>query len=122
MSYFASRIANLGLIVYEPVHLDDPFGKTMVSNLAARGIQMPGLDRYRRSEDQIARLRDAGFATATCLTVDDIWEKWVGEEEKERIHGLERLDEVEEWKLLAGHYIVVWGYKGTGLGIMTNVE
>jgi [phosphatase 2A protein]-leucine-carboxy methyltransferase len=121
VTYFTSRISNLSLIIYEPVHLDDAFGKTMVSNLAVRGIRMPGLDHCRNSDDQISRLRDAGFETAKCLTVDEIWEQWVEEGEKERIRGLERLDEVEEWKLLAGHYIVVWGYKGPGLGTMSDI-
>lgn len=111
LNYFTSRIASVGTILYEPVHLDDAFGNTMVTNLAARSIHMPGMGRYRNPRDQIQRLRAAGFSTAECKTVEAIWESWIGAEEKERVDQLEGLDEVEEWKLLAGHYIVAWGSK-----------
>ncbi|KAM7200030.1 putative leucine carboxyl methyltransferase [Naviculisporaceae sp. PSN 640] len=115
INYFTSQISsNLGIILYEPIKPDDPFGQMMVSNLAARGIAMPTLDIYRQPADQEARLREAGFEQIRQMTVDDIWEKWIEEEEKERVDGLEGLDEVEEWKLLAGHYIVAWGWKGDG--------
>lgn len=119
LRYFASRIAAaVATVVYEPVHLDDAFGKTMVSNLAARGIHMPGMDRYRNAKDQIQRLLDGGFGAAECKSVEAIWEAWVDAAEKERVDQLEGLDEVEEWKLLAGHYVVVWGVKGEGLESM----
>jgi [phosphatase 2A protein]-leucine-carboxy methyltransferase len=46
--------------------------------------------------------------------VHQIWEsdQWTSESERERIEKLEWLDEVEEWKLLASHYCVAWGWKG----------
>lgn len=122
LRYFTSRIAAVATIVYEPVHLDDAFGKTMVSNLAARDINMPGMDRYRNAQDQIQRLRDAGFGAAHCKSVEAIWESWVPAAEKERVDQLEGLDEVEEWKLLAGHYIVAWGTKGEGLGTLLQLS
>ncbi|KAM3534541.1 hypothetical protein MY4038_002229 [Beauveria bassiana] len=118
LRYFTSRIANAATIIYEPVHLDDAFGKTMVANLAARHIHMPGMDRYRNAQDQIQRLRDAGFRNAECKSVESIWETWIDASEKERVDQLEGLDEVEEWKLLAGHYIVAWGTRGEGLGAL----
>ncbi|OAA61493.1 Leucine carboxyl methyltransferase superfamily [Cordyceps fumosorosea ARSEF 2679] len=122
LRYFTSRIAaGVAVVLYEPVHLDDAFGKTMVSNLAARSIQMPGMDRYRNASDQIQRLREAGFgAAAECKSVESIWESWIDTAEKERVDQLEGLDEVEEWKLLAGHYIVAWGVKGQGLGTLAS--
>ncbi len=118
LRYFTSRIASVAIIIYEPVHLDDAFGKTMVSNLAARNIHMPGMDRYRNSTDQIQRLHDAGFGAAECKSVESIWTLWIDASEKERVDQLEGLDEVEEWKLLAGHYVVAWGGKGEGLGTL----
>ena len=116
LNFFTSQIPSIATVIYEPIKPDDAFGEMMVSNLAARGIRMPTLDIYRESEDQEQRLRSAGFDVVKHLTVDAIWEKWVASEEKERVDRLEGLDEVEEWKLLAGHYIVVWGSKGEGFG------
>ncbi|EGX91202.1 Leucine carboxyl methyltransferase superfamily [Cordyceps militaris CM01] len=122
LRYFTSRIANVAAIIYEPVHLDDVFGKTMVSNLAARHIHMPSMDRFRNAGDQVRRLRDAGFRAAECQSIESIWESWIDAAEKERVDQLEGLDEVEEWKLLAGHYVVVWGVQGEGLGTLLPAE
>ncbi|KAK1755936.1 putative leucine carboxyl methyltransferase [Echria macrotheca] len=114
LSHFTTLIpaAGLGIILYEPIKPQDPFGRMMVSNLAARQIRMPTLEVYKQPEDQAARLRDAGFEFVETLTVDAAWERWVDAEEKERVDALEGLDEVEEWVLLAGHYIVAWAWKG----------
>ncbi|KAK4157261.1 S-adenosyl-L-methionine-dependent methyltransferase [Chaetomidium leptoderma] len=107
----SSSSSLLSLVLYEPILPHDSFGKTMVSNLAARGIAMPTLDVYPTAADQERRLREAGFVRSE--SVDGIWEGWVSEAEKERVDGLEGgLDEVEEWRLLAGHYIVAWGWRG----------
>lgn len=114
IKWFTDKIPDIGIVLYEPTKPEDPFGKMMVSNLAARRIRMPTLEVYKEPQDQETRLRDAGFEQVRQLSVDHIWETWVSEVEKERVDGLEGLDEVEEWKLLAGHYIVAWGWRGTG--------
>ncbi|PON29502.1 leucine carboxyl methyltransferase 1 [Trichoderma gamsii] len=114
LEYFTSRIPNAAVVIYEPVHLGDPFSDTMVSNLAARNIHMPNLERRRNEADEAARLKRIGFETTRQLTIDRIWSKWVNAEEKERVDRLEGLDEVEEWQLLAGHYMVIWSFRGDG--------
>ncbi|RWA05825.1 hypothetical protein EKO27_g9284 [Xylaria grammica] len=115
IKYFTDRISRLSFVVYEPVHPDDAFGKQMVSNLATRRIRMPTLEEYTDTGKQEARLRDAGFDSVHSLTIERIWEDWISPEEKERVHDLEGLDEVEEWNLLADHYSVSWGWRGIGL-------
>lgn len=114
IAYFTDWIPDLGLVLYEPVKPDDPFGRQMVSNLAARRIRMPTLEDHKEPKDQEERLRQAGFDAVAQKTVDKLWERWVSLEEKERLDGLEGLDEVEEWQLLAAHYIVAWGWRGDG--------
>ncbi|KAK3353459.1 S-adenosyl-L-methionine-dependent methyltransferase [Lasiosphaeria hispida] len=117
VAYFTLRLPRLGLVLYEPVKPDDPFGRMMVSNLAARRIEMPTLDVFPLPVDQERRLQQAGFDAARHMTIDKVWEKWVTPDEKERVDGLEGLDEVEEWLLLAGHYIVAWGWRGDGFDL-----
>lgn len=115
VKYFTDRIANpVGLVVYEPVRPFDAFGKTMVSNLASRGIHMQTLKRYSSLDAQRQRLRLAGFEEQGARDVHQIWasDAWISEAERERVERLEWLDEVEEWKLLASHYCVAWGWKG----------
>jgi [phosphatase 2A protein]-leucine-carboxy methyltransferase len=106
----------LGLIIYEPIRPDDAFGRTMVANLATRGIQLQTLHEYASLEAQRRRLREHGLDSGQAAAdIDFIWERWVNEAEKERVAGLEMLDEVEEWQLLARHYCVAWGWRsGTG--------
>ena len=113
LSHFTSLLPLLGIIIYEPVHPGDAFGKTMVANLAARGIEMPTLEVYPTPADQETRLRGAGFDEVRSRTVDQIWEGWTTPAERERVDALEGgLDEIEEWRLLAGHYVVAWGWRG----------
>ncbi|KAI0423774.1 leucine carboxyl methyltransferase [Xylaria sp. FL1042] len=115
IQYFTDRISRLSFIIYEPIHPNDPFGKQMVSNLAARRIRMPTLEEYTTTDKQETRLRDAGFNSCHSLTIVRIWEDWISMEEKERVDSLEGLDEVEEWTLLADHYSVSWGWRGVNL-------
>jgi [phosphatase 2A protein]-leucine-carboxy methyltransferase len=118
--HFTDRIPSIAIILYEPIKPDDPFGKQMVSNLAARRIRMPTLDVYKSEEQQEARLKEAGFDQVKKKPVEDIWKRWISEDEKERVDRLEGLDEVEEWNLLAGHYIVAWGWRGDGFAGWEN--
>ncbi|KAJ5052240.1 uncharacterized protein L3040_001997 [Drepanopeziza brunnea f. sp. 'multigermtubi'] len=46
-------------------------------------------------------------------TIENIWQNWVPSTEKQRVDALEGLDEVEEWQMLARHYCVAWGWRGS---------
>ncbi|KAF8468792.1 S-adenosyl-L-methionine-dependent methyltransferase [Kalaharituber pfeilii] len=101
----------LAIVLYEPIGSDDAFGKVMIQNLATRGIVLQTLKKYSTLSKQRERLRVLGFKGGQASgDVDWIWETWVSQNEKERLARLEMLDEVEEWKLLAKHYCVVWGW------------
>ncbi|CAI4210709.1 unnamed protein product [Parascedosporium putredinis] len=88
------------------VRPDDAFGKMMVSNLAARRIRMPTLERYREPGDQLKRLKDAGFSTVKILTVHDIFESWIPREEKARLDALEGQIVLGLSEHFAGHVVV----------------
>ena len=109
-----STAPSVGVVLYEPIHPNDSFGRTMVSNLAARGIEMPTLAACPDGRSQDARLRrQVGLHDkADHRTIEQIWDTWVPEAEKTRVNAMEGLDEEEEWKLLASHYVVAWGYRG----------
>ncbi|KAK5712097.1 carboxy methyl transferase for protein phosphatase 2A [Elasticomyces elasticus] len=116
LQYFTMNLAGpLALVLYEPVRPFDAFGKTMVTNLASRGIHLQTLKRYSSLDAQRQRLRLAGFSDGQGASdVHQLYEDdgWVSQNERERIEKLEWLDEVEEWKLLASHYCVAWGWRG----------
>ena len=110
--HFFPASTPLGLIIYEPIKPDDAFGKVMVSNLATRGIVLQTIRKYGSLEAQEARMKAYGFEACGAADVNTLWEVGVEEKEKERVAGLEMVDEVEEWELLAGHYCVCWGWRG----------
>jgi len=120
LQYFTMHVTGpLALALYEPIRPFDAFGKTMVSNLASRAIHMHTLKRYSSLEAQRQRLRLAGLVDGQCAR--DVFqmyqhEDWVSGAERERVERLEWLDEVEEWKLLASHYCVAWGWRGEIFG------
>lgn len=102
----------LALVLYEPIRPNDSFGRMMISNLASRGIVLQTLHRFSTLSRQRQRLKDCGFtAVQKAADIDFIWENWISEDEKERVAGLEMMDELEEWHLLAQHYCVVWGWR-----------
>lgn len=105
----------LALVLYEPIRPDDAFGRTMVANLATRGIQLQTLHKYASLGAQRHRLHEQGFdGGQAAADIDFLWERWVAEEEKERVAALEMLDEMEEWRLLAQHYCIAWGWRDGG--------
>jgi [phosphatase 2A protein]-leucine-carboxy methyltransferase len=109
----------VGVIVYEPIRPHDAFGRTMVSNLTARGIHLQTLTAHDSLAAQKERMRKHGFGGteesnamgAQAADIDFIWNAWIEAKEKERVENLEWMDEVEEWRLLARHYCVAWGWR-----------
>ncbi|KAJ3184067.1 Leucine carboxyl methyltransferase 1 [Gaertneriomyces sp. JEL0708] len=102
-------------LVYEQILPDDAFGRTMVQNLRARNIELPGLHAYPTMEAHEQRYKGAGWNTAGAIDLNDYWETCLEEAEKLRISKLEIFDELEEWKLLSAHYCISWGTKGQEL-------
>lgn len=104
----------IGMILYEPIHPNDAFGKVMVANLADRGIVMQTLRKYGSLDAQAARTKAYGFDDSGGSDVNELWQQGVDEQEKARVARLEMVDEIEEWELLAGHYCVVWAWRDGG--------
>lgn len=116
VKHFTDKIQDLSLVLYEPILPHDAFGQQMVSNLATRRLRMPTVQTYTDMPQQQRRLKDAGFEQARSMTIGEVWKQWTPPDEKIRVDGLEGLDEVEEWDLLASHYMLAWGWRGSGFG------
>ncbi|KAK4937209.1 carboxy methyl transferase for protein phosphatase 2A [Elasticomyces elasticus] len=110
----------LAIVIYEPIRPHDSFGRTMVSNLLSRGIHLQTLEKYAGLDEQIQRLEMHGFKARSdgttggseAVDIEFIWREWIPTEEKERVEGLEWMDEVEEFVLFAKHYCISWGWRG----------
>jgi [phosphatase 2A protein]-leucine-carboxy methyltransferase len=123
LQHFANRFPTatpLAIVIYEPIRPHDPFGRTMISNLASRGLQLQTLEKYHDLSQQRERLRRYDFGAdnlepcrgAAAADIDFIWSRWISAEEKERVESLEWMDEVEEFVLLAKHYCISLGWRG----------
>lgn len=105
-----SPSASVGLIVYEPVRPNDAFGQTMIQNLAARGVRLQTLEAFPTLQSQRGRLKKYGFLGMHWASdMEWIWRTWIPAAEKQRIHRLEFMDEMEEWQMFLTHYCVAWG-------------
>ncbi|KAF2274847.1 leucine carboxyl methyltransferase [Westerdykella ornata] len=111
----------VSLVLYEPILPNDAFGRVMTSNLSSRNIYLPTLSAYPELGDQRARLKQYGLADGAKAADNEwIWREWIPEEEKERVAGLEFLDEMEELDLLLKHYCVAWGWRDDGQGVFSE--
>lgn len=109
------------LVLYEPILPYDAFGRTMISNLLTRDIVLPTLLAFPELRDQRQRLKSYGFVDGVrAADTKYIWREWVSEDEKERVAGLEMLDEHEELDLLLSHYCVAWGWRDGGEGVFSR--
>ncbi|KAE9975126.1 hypothetical protein Vi05172_g12643 [Venturia inaequalis] len=107
----------LSLVLYEPIHPHDSFGQVMVSNLAQRGIVLQTLHKYHSLAAQRTRLVDATFVDGQKgADVEWLFQRWLDQDEKDRVGKCEMLDEMEEWVLLGRHYAVCWGWRGDVFG------
>lgn len=113
-----------GVILYEPIGGHDAFGRMMIRNLAVessfknytnytktRGINLKTLSAYPTLQSQTLRLKDCGFESSQdAIDINFAHDQWISRDELQRITRLELLDEMEEWRLIASHYCVAWGW------------
>ncbi|BFZ56835.1 carboxy methyl transferase for protein phosphatase 2A [Savitreella phatthalungensis] len=116
VGWVSSLKGRSAMAIYEPIQGGDAFGQMMVRNLASRGLELKTLTAYPDCPAQVERLlRIGGYGDsggAKAVTTRHIHDKWLSQEERDRIGRIEMLDEVEEWNMLAEHYCVAVGWCG----------
>ncbi|KAK9899744.1 leucine carboxyl methyltransferase [Cystobasidium minutum MCA 4210] len=112
LRWFVEKFGEAGLacLLYDPVGLQDNFGKVMINNLQARGIKLLGVETNTTLQSVTERLQATGFRDADIRDVCKIRKEDLSKEEMERLSRLEGLDEVEELDLLLSHYAIAWGF------------
>merc|ERR1712232_295255 len=106
--------------VYEQFNPGTRFGKEMVKNLAARGCPLLATSKYATKEDNQERYKSLGWdgCEPMCWTLNEHYDRVMSEEEIVRISKLEMLAELEEFRLIQNHYLllVATGSKGWDAG------
>ncbi|RUS31085.1 S-adenosyl-L-methionine-dependent methyltransferase [Jimgerdemannia flammicorona] len=98
-------------VLYEQILPGDSFGEVMIRNLQARNIELKGIQACPTLESQRRRFLDRGWTFAEAVDIDTVHDRMLARGEMARISRLEMLDELEEWRLLAQHYCIVWAYR-----------
>merc|ERR1712110_1297495 len=93
---------------YEQVTRGSRFGETMLKNLQARGCPLLACAKYASLEEQENRYKSQGWVGgAKAWTLNEIYGKIISEDEGKRIASLELLDELEEFRLIHDHYLLL---------------
>ncbi|KAJ3276643.1 hypothetical protein HDV01_004176 [Terramyces sp. JEL0728] len=95
-------------ITFEQVLPNDAFGEQMLHNLKLRGIELLGISAYPTIPSQINRFEDRNYKSCVAYDMSVLYESHVPLDEKQRLAKLEIFDELEEWRLLAAHYFVLF--------------
>ena len=111
---WASRsFPRLAAVLYENIRPDDAFGAMMIRNFEARGIPLQGIRAHPDLPSQRARFLDAGLEEAFSMTMRDVYDDCIRQDEKARVSRLELFDEFEDWNLLMEHYCLAGGAQGS---------
>ena len=92
------------LIVEPFTNGNDPFGSQLQSHFSQSSLPTSILLEFPTKESQLKR-----FSTfqPSLVTMFELYETWLSLGEKKRLHTLQWMDELEEWKLLANHYLFI---------------
>lgn len=88
------------------VNLRDKFGEIMLYNMQQRACKLAGSEVCNSVESQLNRFALAGFDVLQCITLTDFYLNRLDRKERDRIEGLEFLDEKELLIQLLDHYCV----------------
>ncbi|KAL1935866.1 hypothetical protein VTP01DRAFT_5006 [Rhizomucor pusillus] len=111
LDWVTSQVKNCMFVLYEQIRPRDAFGQMMIRNLQSRNIELKGLEAFPDLADQERRFMQLGWNGAKAVDINTIHDTYLEREDISRMAKLEILDELEEWKLLAGHYCIAWAYK-----------
>jgi tRNA wybutosine-synthesizing protein 4 len=95
------------IVVYEQVNPTDAFGKVMVENLMQRGCPLLSIHEYPTLEAQRQRYLQRGFECCFAADMNEVYSKYLDQQDLDRIHRLEMMDEFEEWHLIQAHYLLL---------------
>lgn len=98
-----STIPGVHLAVFDPLHLGDPFGRTMAHNLSALPIQA-SLERYPTPTQYCRRVEQCGWKD---VSMESMWQYATKPEHRDWMTKKAPLDEYEQWEIITKHYFIL---------------
>jgi len=108
------------IAIYDPILMNDQFGKVMESNLSRAGLinRDMSLIQTRTLEQQFQKLKCTGFDQLLGCNMMEAYESIVTPQQRIRANQCEMLDEIEEWILIMRHYcFIVAGKSSASLSL-----
>ena len=99
-------------VSYDMYNPNDRFGQVMLRNLRSRGISVPGFTQFPTLNDQITRLTNNQWESASSISMLQAFNDLISGKEKSRIHSVEIFDEIEEWQMIMEHYCLTLAATG----------
>lgn len=105
------------IALYDPILLNDQFGRVMEQHLNKAGIGdgTISLSLNRTLQSQIEKLTMCGFEIAVGCDMMAAYETVITPQQRERANQCEMLDEIEEWVLIMRHYCFVVAATGSAI-------
>lgn len=123
LQYLQSVFPNSGILVYEQIRPNDPFGSMMVKNLHVsachsnhakeRGCDLLSIRRYPEREDEKSRYAGFGYTCTFCEDMNMLYSRLLDPSEIRRVSRIEMFDEYEEWYLIQSHYCITIAAQGS---------
>lgn len=108
----------VAFLIYEPMSLEDAFGKTMAYNLSNRGIDLHTFHKFPNLSSRYEFLtNDLGLQNVKLTDIAEVGgygstnedsQNWIATPDLHRINRLELIDEIEEIQLLFKHYCLCY--------------
>lgn len=99
----SEALPDVHLVIFDPLYLGDPFGRTMVRNLSGLPIQ-ESLERYPTPASYIQRIEQLGWKGAIMTSLAELakepqYRDWMARKAP--------LDEYEQWEIITKHYFIL---------------
>jgi len=112
IQFFSVNFEKVYFLNYEMMFLNDQFGKMMVKNFKAKGIDLVGINDYPNIPSLQKRFTELGYTSVEVYDMIDMYNVHLDQTERKRIEKIEWFDEFEEWNLMQKHYYVSLCSKG----------
>lgn len=112
LQWIQAMFPNCVLAIYEQYCPSDPFGVVMMNHFNKIQSPLKRINQLNTLQKHKELLSSFHFDSAISFNMNYFFERYVSNEEKERMMNLEVFDEYEEWHLKCSHYCIAAGFQG----------
>ncbi|XP_077984404.1 tRNA wybutosine-synthesizing protein 4-like [Glandiceps talaboti] len=112
IAWAAKFFNNSMFVTYEQILPYDAFGIVMRGHFKSLGSALQAIESYPTIESQRQRYLTQGWQVSMAMDMNELYNRYLSPDERQRIETLEPFDEFEEWHLKCSHYVIVCSFRG----------